>query len=217
MNTKILKIAALFFIVLSIAACKKSVNKTEASEAEEVATTSSDEVIYLASNDSTSVAWKGTAPTKFHNGFIKISEGYFAFDNGKLKGGNFVLDMKTIEDVSLENEEFNAKLEGHLASADFFDVEKHPYGVFEITEVNETEGKLMVKGNLTLKSIKKNIEFPATLNMNGDQVQFESEPFNIDRTEWDVMYNSGKLKETIKDKLIHDDVELIVKVQAVKK
>ena len=216
MSKHVLKLAAVFFIGLAVVSCKKSVNKTDAKKAEEVPQVELASARYAAVVDSSTVSWKGFAPTKSHNGTIKISEGYFSFDEGKLTGGNFVIDMKTIDDVSVEDEKFGAKLEGHLASADFFDVEKHPFSVFAITNVEESNGKLIVKGNLMVKNIKKNIEFPAQITMNGDMVTFKSEPFTIDRTEWDVMYSSGKLKETLKDKLINDEIEFVLEVNAAK-
>jgi len=216
MKNQLLKVATIFFIGLAVVSCKKTKNETEAKKAEEVSQINTEAVRYVAAIDSSSVTWKGFAPTKSHNGTIKISEGYLAFDEGKLSGGNFIIDMKTIEDLSLEDKEYNAKLEGHLSSADFFDVEKHPFSAFTITGVEEKNGKLMVKGNLTVKDIKKNIEFPATVAINDATVTLVSEPFTIDRTEWDVKYNSGKFFEDLKDKLINDEIEFVIAVKAEK-
>ena len=85
--------------------------------------------------------------------------------------------MNSIADLSIESAEYKAKLEGHLKSADFFDVEKNPYSVFAITGVDGDSGKVTVKGNLTIKGIQKNIEFPATISVNGEEASFVSEPF----------------------------------------
>lgn len=210
----VFKLVVVLFLTLAVISCKKAENKVEAKSAEEVSEIDAEAVRYLAAVDQSTLSWKGEGPTKFHNGTIKISEGYLALDKGVINGGNFIIDMKTIEDESVENEEYSAKLEGHLASADFFDVEKHPFSAFAITGVDQKEGKLMVKGNLTVKNIKKNIEFPASLTVNGDSLVFKSEPFNIDRTEWDVKYNSGKFFEDLKDKLINDEIEFVIELKA---
>lgn len=212
----LLKFITILFLGLVIISCKKAENKTEATEAEDVSAVDAEGVRYTAQTDQSVLTWKGIGPTKAHNGTIKLSEGYLAFNDQQLSGGDFIIDMKTIDDLSVENPEYSAKLEGHLSSPDFFEVEKFPFGAFTITGVEEVDGKLMVKGNLTVKNIKKNIEFPAAITMNGDTVTLKSQVFTIDRTEWDVKYNSGKFFEDLKDKLINDDIELSVKVKALK-
>jgi len=210
-----MKVAAVLFISLAIVSCKKAKNETEAKGAEEVADVSG-AATYTADASASTIAWKGTAPTKSHNGTISVSEGSIALDGGKLTGGNFIIDMNSIACLDIENEEYNGKLVGHLKSADFFDVANNAFSAFAITGVEEKDGKTMVKGNLTMKGIKKNIEFPATLNVDGDSVSLTSEAFTIDRTEWDIKYNSGKFFEDLKDKLINDNIELSFAVKATK-
>lgn len=210
-----MKVATVLFIGLAIVSCKKAKNETEAKVAEEVVDVAG-AATYTADASASTIAWKGTAPTKSHNGTISVSEGSLAMDGGKLTGGNFIIDMNSIVCLDIENEEYNGKLVGHLKSADFFDVENNSFSAFAITGVEDKEGKTMVKGNLTMKGIKKNIEFPATLSVEGDAVSFTSEAFTIDRTEWDIKYNSGKFFEDLKDKLINDNIELSFTVKATK-
>ena len=217
MKNQIVKVAAVLFIGLAVVSCKKGKNETEATEAQEVQQIAQAAERYVADATSSTITWKGFKPTESHNGTIKVSEGYVAFEEGNLAGGNFVIDMNTIANLDIESEEYKGKLEGHLKSADFFDVEKHPYSVFAITSVDaNADGKATIKGNLTVKGIKKNIEFPATVTVSGDEVSFVSEPFTIDRTEWDVKYNSGKFFEDLKDKLIKDEVEISFNLKAKK-
>lgn len=217
MKNQIVKVATVLFLGLAVVSCKKAKNETEASAAEEVQQLAEAAERYVTDVEGSTITWKGFKPTKSHNGTIKVSEGYVAFEGDKLTGGNFVIDMSTIVDLDLEDEEYNTKLVNHLKSADFFEVENHPYSVFAITSVDtKDDGKAMVKGNLTVKGIKKNIEFPATVNINGNEVSFVSEPFTIDRTEWDVKYNSGKFFEDLKDKLINDEVEISFNIKAKK-
>ena len=216
MKNQMVKITAILFLGLAVISCKKAKNETEAKDAEEVSTIAEQAVRYAANIETSTLSWKGIAPTKAHTGTIKVSEGYLAFENGGLSGGNFVIDMNSIVNLDLEDKTYNDKLVGHLKSADFFDVEKNPYSVFAITSVEEKDGKAMVKGNLTVKGIKKNIEFPATVTLNGDEVSLKSDVFSIDRTEWGVKYNSGKFFEDLKDKLINDNIELSFEVKATK-
>ncbi len=215
MKNQTMKIAAILFLGLAIVSCKNAKNETEATEAEAV-TEVAEAAKFTADVEASNVTWKGFKPTESHDGAIKISEGYIAMEGGKLSGGNFIIDMNSITNRDIESAEYNAKLVGHLKSADFFDVEKHPFGVFAITGVEDKDGKMMVKGNLSIKGIKKNIEFPATVAVDGDAVSFTSEAFTIDRIEWDIKYNSGKFFEDLKDKLIKDDIELSFDVKASK-
>ena len=217
MKNQLVKIATVLFLGLAVVACKKAKNETEATAAEEVQQLAQAAERYVADVEGSTISWKGFKPTEFHKGAIKVSEGFVAFENGALAGGNFVIDMNTITNADIENDEYNAKLVNHLKSADFFDVENHPFSVFTITSVAANEdGKSTVKGNLTVKGIKKNIEFPATVSTNENEVSFVSEPFSIDRTEWDVKYNSGKFFEDLKDKLIKDEIEISFTIKAKK-
>lgn len=216
MKKQILKVATILFIGLTMVACKDAKNKTEATEAEEMAKTSTEAVTYTADVNGSNLAWKGSKLTGTHNGTIKISEGNFSVEGGKLVGGNFIIDMNSIVVLDLEDAEKNGKLTGHLKSGDFFDVENHANGAFAITGVEEKDGKTVVKGNLTVKSIKKNIEFPAIVSVSENGVTLKSEPFTIDRTEWDIKFKSGKFTDLAKDKLIDDNIELQVEVKGTK-
>ena len=216
MRNEFLKITVLLFMSLAVVSCKKAKNETEAKEAEEISKIETEAIKYIAEVDSSTVAWKGFKPSGTHNGTIKISEGYFAVNDGKITGGNFVIDMKTIKDLDLEDPKWNGKLVGHLSSADFFDVENNPFSGFAITGVSEVDGKMMVKGNLTIKNIKKNIEFAAAVTVTGNELTFKSEVFTIDRTEWDIKYKSGRFFDDLKDKIINDEVEFVIEVKAKK-
>ncbi len=103
------------------------------------------------------------------------------------------------------------KLEGHLKNADFFEVAAHPKGSFEITGVEAVSGdpeiSHRISGNLTLKGITKNVNIPAKVNFENDQLMAVTTTFNINRTEWDIKYKSGLLG-TPKDKMINDEVNL---------
>lgn len=216
MKTQILKITSILFMALAVVSCKEKKNETEATQAEEVETVAIEATTYTVEADSSSVAWKGFKPTSSHHGTINLTEGTISVANDTVVGGEFVIDMKSIKNIDLEDPEWNGKLIGHLASADFFDSENHPTSSFAITGIEEKDGKTFVKGNLTIKEIVKNIEFPAVITVGEEEVTLVSEPFTIDRTDWDIKYNSGKFFENLQDKLIKDEIELAVNVTASK-
>lgn len=155
------------------------------------------------------ITWKGTKPTGAHNGVIMLKEGSLVVENGTLKGGEFLVDMSSIKNLDIPaDNDGNAKLVGHLTSADFFDVPTYPTSKFVITNVEEKEDKLHVTGNLTIKDVTKSITIPAMLSTEGDTTVFTSETFNVDRADFNVKYGSKSFFDNLKDKFIDDMMEL---------
>jgi polyisoprenoid-binding protein YceI len=67
----------------------------------------------------------------------------------------------------------------------------------------------LISGNLTLKGVTKNIEFPARITVSGNAAEAIAK-FNIDRKEWGIVY-AGK-----PDDLIRDAVHLGISIKAAK-
>ena len=211
MKTKILLMVSVFLLII---ACKKEPKATieEAETVEKVVSTSEFNVLA----DQSFIVWDAKKIVGGHDGTFHALEGNLQFTEGQLAGGKVTFDIATLKVTNMpEDDENYAKLTGHLLSPDFFDAEQFPNATFEITNVSEDE----IKGNLTIKGISKNIAFKANVNDEGDHVSITSDPFTIDRTEWDIKYNSGKFADPAKlgDFLIKDDVEIKVNVKAKKK
>ncbi len=159
------------------------------------------------------VNWLGKKVTGQHNGSIKVSKGEVMVDNGRVTGGKIEIDMKTIVNEDLKEEEFNKKLVGHLSSADFFDVEKYPTSKIEITKVEELKDATKpnvnstVTGNLTMKDVTKSITFPAEIKIDNGVITVKAD-FDIDRTDWNIKYGSGKFFDNLGDKMINDKFNL---------
>lgn len=210
---KIMLVAAVVFATVS---CKKeSTNKVEVPEA--VAVNSTILKPLKVDVENSTVSWKGFKPTGEHAGTIGISNGFISLEKGKLIGGSFTFDMNTIVNTDMPaDSEYNAKLVGHLKSADFFDVEKFPTAKFEITGVTEANGKLSVSGNLTIKEATKNITIPANLSTDHGATVFTSEVFTVNRADFNVRYGSKSFFNDLKDKFINDDFEVSFVVKALK-
>ncbi len=202
------KIILVVAVVFATVSCKKEVNnKVEVSEVMAVNRTLVKPLTVDVENSI--VNWRGFKPTGEHSGTIGISEGAISLEEGKLVGGSFTFDMDAIVNTDMEaDSEYNAKLVGHLKSADFFDVEKYPTAKFKITEVKEVAGKLNVSGNLTIKDATKNITFPASLSSDKGATIFTSEVFTINRADFNVKYGSKSFFNDLKDKFINDDFEI---------
>ena len=135
------------------------------------------------------VEWLGKKVSGQHNGVVDIKSGSLFVDEGKLTGGSFVIDLNTITDLDLEGE-YKGKLEAHLKSDDFFDVENHPEATFEITQVTDgaEAGQVLVSGNLTIRGVTKNITFDANVEEVTESSVKATADFNIAREDWGVSY-----------------------------
>lgn len=154
--------------------------------------------------ESSKVNWKGYKVTGQHEGTINLESGKLMFDGDLLKGGTFVMDMTSINTTDLEGES-KTKLDGHLKSADFFGIEKHPTATMEFINVSGKDGSYKVKANLTIKETTKPVEFSMTVKGNTATASVE-----IDRTEYDIKYGSSSFFDNLKDKAIYDNFDLNV-------
>jgi len=89
--------------------------------------------------DASKVVWKGYKVTGSHEGTIAIKSGSLSFEAGKLVGGEFVIDMTTINTTDLQGE-YKGKLDGHLKSDDFFGVATYSTASLAFSKV-EASGK----------------------------------------------------------------------------
>lgn len=165
--------------------------------------------------NSSQISWIGEKVTGQHNGTVNIKSGALDVENGIIKGGEFDIDMTTIDVLDLKGDA-KGKLMGHLKSDDFFSVEKYPTAKFKITSVNEsteTDATHFIAGDLTIKGITNKITFPATVTVNGEKVNAKA-TFALDRTKWNVRYGSGSFFDGLGDKMIYDDFKLSVNLSS---
>jgi polyisoprenoid-binding protein YceI len=154
------------------------------------------------------VEWTGKKIGGAHNGEVKIKSAFLELRNGRLIGGEVVMDMKTITNTDLKDEGYNQKLVGHLKSDDFFGVEKYPTASFEITEATKFEnGKASVTGNLTIKDTTEEITINVSKSANVFTTQVE-----VDRSKFDVRYGSNSFFDNLGDKAIDDIFTLDIKL-----
>jgi polyisoprenoid-binding protein YceI len=195
----------------SLVACNSQTASTEAEEAQEVAEATGSES-YTVDAAASTVAWKASKITGAgHNGGIAITSGTINTENEAIVAGNFELDMNSITNEDVEDEGKKADLLGHLASADFFDVENNPTSKFEITAATADS----LTGNLTIKGITKSITIPYTWSEDEAGAKATSS-FSIDRSQWDVRYGSSSFFDDLGDKAINDAIEFNVSLALTK-
>ena len=165
--------------------------------------------VYKVDVESSTLTWKGYKPTGSHIGTITLISGELEMKGKKIKGGNFVADVTTIKDS-----EGNKRLEGHLKSKDFFEVETFPIASFEITGTNTNDGQLYVNGNMTIKGITKSMSFPVEISKSGNELTLKSETFKINRADFNVQYKSKTFFNNLKEKFINDEFDFQVTIVA---
>ena len=98
--------------------------------------------------------------------------GKFTTFSGQLITGASPLDSSVTAEIDLSSiNTGNEQRDGHIRSADFFEVETYPTMTYRSTGVREHGGDYVLDGDLTLKGVTRNV--PLTLELNG----FGPDPF----------------------------------------
>jgi len=170
---------------------------------------------YIIDTKESVVTWKGAMRigSNFHTGYVYISEGELMIENGQFMGGTTEIDMNTIEDETHRSDNGLIK---HLKGPDFFDVEKFPISTIVLAKAESTTGESKkVTGNLTIKGITHPVTFPAKIEVKDGIVKMNGK-MNIDRTDWGILYQSGKFYDNLADQTISDSIEFHIKIVAKK-
>jgi len=221
MRKLLFALPALFLLASCGGSSNNSATTTEQTAAEQKG------AIYQIDTLTTAVDWKGAhkgglAPRW---GKISVSSGTISVANDSISGGEFVVNMSslTVDPASVTEEgKKAADLEGHLKSADFFDVAKAPTAKFVITKVEPyaaSQGASLIpdpnysiSGNLTLKDKTLNVTFPAKVAVSATAVTATAK-FVIDRSAWGINY---KTEGSPENWMISKDVEIGLNISAKK-
>ncbi len=160
-------------------------------------------------NAQSNIDWVGRKVTGAHNGTIAIKEGQLILNEGRLAGGQVVIDTTSIKILDVTDPATNAQFAGHLASDDFFSSEKYPEATLVITSVSGNH----IEGNLTIKGITHPVSFDALIRLDGDVLSATGKLI-IDRTKYDMKFRSGNFFQNLGDTLIYNEFELDVTVTA---
>jgi polyisoprenoid-binding protein YceI len=172
-----------------------------------------DEKYFIIDTKESVVAWTGSSVHGKHEGYAYISKGELMIENGQLMGGTVEIEMKKIEGPGHLRDN---NLINHLKGPDFFDVKKFPVSTIAITRVESIDDEnKKVTGNLTIKGITHPVTLPARIEVKNGVVKADGE-LVIDRTKWDVRYNSGKFYDNLADKTISDSIEFQINIAAKK-
>ena len=168
-------------------------------------TTKADVVSFTVNAKSSKVDFTGSKKSDYHTGYFPIKSGSVQVDGGKLVGGSFVIDVAGLK---VTDERGGDRLQGHLSSADFFDITKFGEATFKITSVKYTTGdKATITGDLSLKGVTAPVSFTASIR-NADDKGFFAEAFlPFDRTVFGIKYGVG---------MVDSEVQLAVHIYGTK-
>lgn len=175
------------------------------------------EATFILKVDESKINWKGYKVTGSHDGLVSFKGGRLVFDEaGNIKEGVFEANLETIKVLDLKDPSQNAKLTNHLKDDDFFGVSKFPIAKLIVKSGQKlAEGEYKIQGDMEIKGITQPVEFVAKINKE-DRILKGKANLKLDRTKWDIKYNSGKFFKNLGDKLIYDDFEVEVEVVAEK-
>jgi rhodanese-related sulfurtransferase/polyisoprenoid-binding protein YceI len=166
------------------------------------------------------IEWTGRNLGNKHWGTLTLKAGTVQFAAGKPTGGSLTIDMNSITDLNLEESPLRKILEDHLKSDDFFDVERFPEAVVELSDIAEIADasvgtpNLRIKGAMTMKGVTDEIEFLASAHCNADGQWIAQANFDFDRTKWNVIYGSGRFFRNLGMHVVNDLISLQLKIVA---
>ena len=171
---------------------------------------------FVVDTKASSIEWVAGKVGGSHKGTIQLASGTLSFVGKSLKSGSFGIDMSTIAISDLKGNS-NQNLLNHLKSDDFFSVVKNPTSTFEITKVSPAgKDRVNITGDLTIKGIKNEISFPASVKRVKNTVAAVAKGVKVDRTKYDIKYRSKNFFGDIGDKAIDDEFELSINLVAKK-
>ena len=152
------------------------------------------------------VKWTGTQLSgKSHYGTLSFKSASLSFNDNRLVGGTFIVDMTSlsVDDLTGKGKK---SLEGHLKADDFFSVSDFDVSELKLSSVEKvSEYEYSATGDLTIKGYTHEAKISFYIKEGSNNMTAK---LVFDRSKYNVRYGSGSFFENLGDKLILDDIEL---------
>jgi polyisoprenoid-binding protein YceI len=172
---------------------------------------------YQFDKENSYVEWEGSNVGNRHYGHFDNFDGMAVISEGKLQSAQIEIDMKSIVCEDLKDEGANKGLINHLESSDFFEAETYPIAKLVTKEISKIDGVVdgdknyLLKADLTIKDVTKEIEIPVYFGDYGEAYVFQGS-LDFDRSEFNVKYGSGKFFEWLESHLVNNTIRLRFKL-----
>jgi len=155
--------------------------------------------------------WTGYAAVGGYSlsGRIEAKSGTLQLSEDRLTAGELLIDMRTLASDDYQ------KLTRHLKSADFFHVKAYPEAIFTLSEAVPGD-TTQVLGRLRIKGKEQEQVIPVQVRRKDKALELRGK-VEIDRTAYQVNYNSPSIFEDLKDKAIADTFELAFQLSFIEK
>jgi rhodanese-related sulfurtransferase/polyisoprenoid-binding protein YceI len=173
--------------------------------------------IYRVDTDQSIIEWIGRNANTRHFGTIAIRSGAVTVKDGGISGV-FEIDMNSIKNTNLEGNELQPVLISHLNSDDFFFTKVFPAARFSFSGAKIAEVPFLsspncqINGTLELRGIKADQQFKATVTRTADNGLTAEAHFDIDRTNWNIIYGSTRFFEHLGMHLVFDLISIQVRI-----
>ena len=184
-------------------------NKNETNESNESSEIDENAVgkMYEVDTEKSTIKWTGSKPTEEHFGTLKLNSTLVELKDKVILSGDIAVNMLSMTVTDIEDAESNAKLLGHLTSADFFAVDNYPEAQFRVTENRVMAPQNMMIADLIIKGIVQPAEVPYTVEYEED-IAVVIGSYTFDRTLYSIEYKSKSIFGDLGDKFINDEITL---------
>jgi protocatechuate 3,4-dioxygenase, beta subunit len=140
-----------------------------------------------------------------HEGIISIKSGFLQIADNQLIGGNFTIDINSIEvtDIPKTDPIPREKLRKHLLHQDFFWAEKYPTAYFKINSVESQANNFqLIKGDMTIRGITQKAQFYAQFNVLNPKHAKGKAKLSFNRQDYGVAFRGKKITNDLVDDTI---------------
>ncbi|MCB0341719.1 MAG: YceI family protein [Pseudobdellovibrionaceae bacterium] len=138
-----------------------------------------------------------------HSGNIFLKSATGKVKDGKIVGGEFVMDMASFTVMDLTGD-WKKKFMDHVKSGDFFEVEKYPTAKL-VVEKQINDNTLQAQMTIKDKTLPVVVRFAKNGSLYLGTLKF-------DRTKFGITYGSANFFKLAADKVIKDEIILQFKV-----
>lgn len=188
-------------VALLMVACEKAPQGENVIITDEVLPKSGTGESFLVDTANSWIRLSWTGVGKNHPATFQMRFGKVMANRNEVTSGNFIIDITSMQ-MADGGEISDERSSPHLVAGGALDPTAFGTTKFEITNIEAYKQKdedkslvkganFMVSGNLQVRTVTKNITFPARVDLDGNTLKANAD-FDIDRRQWKLNYGEDK-------------------------